>query len=45
MLVDDKNSDMWDAEDVQEAAPEWNLDGVAQEPEVVEMTDYQQYDY
>ena len=37
----DENSDMWDAEDVQEVALMWKRDGVAQEPEVVEIAEYQ----
>ena len=36
-----ENSDMWDAEDVQEVALMWKRDGVAQEPEAVEIAEYQ----
>ena len=40
----DENSDLWDAADIQEIALSWKRDGVIQEPEAVEIAEYQSDD-
>ena len=40
----DENSDLWDAADIQEIALNWKRDGVIQEPEAVEIAEYQSDD-
>ena len=40
----DENSDLWDAADIQEVALGWKRDGVIQEPEAVEIAEYQSDD-
>ena len=37
----DENGDLWDAADIQEVALSWKCDGVFQEPEAVEIDEYQ----